>query len=181
LISVDPTRKWPLDVGDPALAGSVVYDADLQTYTVSGAGRNMWFDQDEFHFVWKRLSGDFILPAHAEFLGQGVDAHRKLGWMARSSQLNDLALGDEVDVGLFVCSHNPEVIEKGVFKNVRITVPAAENLVPYHSGRTAKFAVTNLIQAFCLGDIRKAPLPVPANPPTTTDDTFLAGMSHRRR
>jgi Tol biopolymer transport system component len=34
-------------------------------------------------------------------------------------------------VGLFVCSHNPEVIEKAVFHNVRITVPAPKDFVPY--------------------------------------------------
>ncbi len=32
-------------------------------------------------------------------------------------------LGDEVYVGLFVGSHNPDVAETGVFKDVRITVP----------------------------------------------------------
>ena len=40
-------------------------------------------------------------------------------------------LGDEVYVGLFVCSHNKDVTEKAVFSNVRITVPAKDNFVPY--------------------------------------------------
>jgi TolB protein len=30
-----------------------------------------------------------------------------------------------------VCSHDPEVMEKAVFKEVRITVPAPKNFVPY--------------------------------------------------
>lgn len=185
------------DVGNPALKGSAVFDPETDSYILSGAGKNMWLGQDEFHFVWKRLKGDFILQARAEFLGHGVDPHRKLGWMARStlesgsphvnavvhgdgltslqfrraaggateeikpaltaadviqlerrgdrytmsvarfgqpfvtSQLENHVLGDEVYVGLFVCSHNPEVIEKAVFKNVRLTVPAPENFVPY--------------------------------------------------
>ena len=42
-----------------------------------------------------------------------------------------LDLGDEVYVGLFVCSHNKDVTEKAVFSNVRVTVPAKENFVPY--------------------------------------------------
>jgi hypothetical protein len=33
----------------------------------------------------------------------------------------DLDLGNEVYVGLFICSHNPDVVEKGVFSKVRIT------------------------------------------------------------
>ena len=73
------------DVGKPAMKGSAVYDAEPQRYTVSGAGKNMWFGLDEFHFVWRRLKGDFILCTRAEFIGQGVNAHRKLGWMVRST------------------------------------------------------------------------------------------------
>jgi Tol biopolymer transport system component len=47
------------------------------------------------------------------------------------SQCDDIKLGDEVHVGLFVCSHDPEVIEKAAFRNVRITVPVEEDFVPY--------------------------------------------------
>lgn len=48
-----------------------------------------------------------------------------------SEQLDNVALGDEVYAGIFVCSHNPDVVEKAVFRNVRITVPAPDTLVPY--------------------------------------------------
>ncbi len=37
--------------------------------------------------------------------------------------INNIDLGDEVYVGLFVGSHNSDVMETGVFSNVRITVP----------------------------------------------------------
>ncbi len=37
--------------------------------------------------------------------------------------LKNIDLGDEVYVGLFVGSHNSDVVETGVFSNVRITVP----------------------------------------------------------
>lgn len=185
------------DVGNPALKGVAVYDPETESYTLSGAGTNMWFDKDEFHYVYKKITGDFILRARAHFLSKGVEAHRKLGWIVRSSldtdaphinavvhgdgltslqfrrvvgakteeirstltgadviQLarrgdrytmsvarfgqpfvvshrNDIELGDEVFVGLFVCAHNPDVIEKAMFKDVRITIPAAEDFVPY--------------------------------------------------
>ena len=39
----------------------------------------MWAQRDEFHFVWKRMTGDFILQARVELLGKGVDPHRKAG------------------------------------------------------------------------------------------------------
>ena len=37
--------------------------------------------------------------------------------------ISNIDLGDEVYVGLFVGSHNSDVVETGVFSNVRITVP----------------------------------------------------------
>jgi len=185
------------DVGAVKHAGAVSYDQAEQTYSIQGSGKNLWFDQDEFHWAWTSIKGDFILRTHARFLGKGVDAHRKLGWMVRASQngqaayvdgtvhgdgltslqfrrtpggdteevkssitgadviqlarqgntftlsvarygepfvtstLKDLVLGDEVLVGLFVCSHNADVVEEAVFSNVRIIKPAPSTLVPY--------------------------------------------------
>jgi TolB protein len=185
------------DIGNPAKAGGADYDVARQEYRISGAGKNMWFSSDEFHFVWKQLEGDFILNARAEFIGPGANTHRKLGWMVRpimdpgsphlnavvhgdgltslqfrrtpggtteelkssltaasviqlerrgnrylmsvarfgqpfvTTELNDHALGDKVYVGLFVCSHDAQVVEQAVFKNVRITIPARAGFVPY--------------------------------------------------
>jgi len=181
-----------LDVGANTKPGSGTYLPQSQQYVISGAGYNIWFDHDEFHYVYKKIKGDFILYTRAEFVGwNGVEQHRKVGWMVRkslegnSAQINavehgdgltslqfrrtagatteeikskithaniiqlerkgntytmrmakygepfvseevaDLDLGDEVYVGLFVGSHNPDVAETGVFRDVRITVPYA--------------------------------------------------------
>jgi hypothetical protein len=46
-------------------------------------------------------------------------------------QISDLPLGDEVYVGLFLCSHNPDVVEKVIFRDVRIVRPAKDGFVPY--------------------------------------------------
>jgi TolB protein len=185
------------DVGQVKNPGSATYDAARQEYIISGAGTNMWLGADEFHLVWKRMTGNFILSTRAQFLGKGVEAHRKIGWIVRSSldtdsphvtavvhgdgrtslqfrrgkgatteekifavtgadtlqlerkgdiftasmaragdpfsaeQISDLALGEEVYVGLFVCSHNQDVTEKAIFSNVRITVPARDDFAPY--------------------------------------------------
>src|SRR6188474_1778460 len=73
------------DVGSPAIAGATTYDAAAQTYTMVGSGTNMWAARDEFQFVWRKLSGDFILRTHAAFPGKGVEEHRKLGWIIRTS------------------------------------------------------------------------------------------------
>jgi TolB protein len=65
------------------------------TYRVSGAGTNMWFDSDEFHFVWTRVSADnFTLSADIQFPTQGVDAHRKAALVIRESLEPDAAYAD---------------------------------------------------------------------------------------
>jgi TolB protein len=185
------------DVGAPKLAGSAAYDAAAQEYTLEAGGVNMWGARDEFHFAWKRLSGDFILQARVELLGKGVDPHRKLGLIVRAgleadapyadaavhgdgltslqyrrakggetaesrstvtgadvlqlerrgttivmsvarfgdplavTQVADLPLGEAVHAGLFLCSHNPDVRERAVFRNVRVIRPAPAGFVPY--------------------------------------------------
>src|ERR1044072_1675767 len=73
------------DVGNVNKRGAATYDAASQTYTLTGSGSNMWAERDEFHFVYKRLQGNFILQTQAQFIGKGVEAHRKIGWIVRSS------------------------------------------------------------------------------------------------
>ena len=185
------------DIGKVKHAGSGSYDSKSQQYNVSGSGTNVWAAHDEFHFVWKKMKGDFILRTNAAFIGKGVEEHRKIGWMVRSSldtnskhvsavvhgagltslqfrkttggateekqfkltsadviqlerkgntyimsvarkgdmfvseEISGIDLGDDVYVGLFICAHNPDVVEKAVFNNVRIVVPAAASLAPY--------------------------------------------------
>lgn len=65
--------------------GSAVYNAQDQEYTIEGSGNNIWFNHDGFQYVCRQMDGDFILRCNASFIGKGVEAHRKLGWMIRSS------------------------------------------------------------------------------------------------
>jgi TolB protein len=76
-----------MDIGRPKLSGDATYDATTQTYTVTGAGDNIWFNRDEFQFVYKKITGDFILTADFAFIGDtaGAVGHRKTGWMIRES------------------------------------------------------------------------------------------------
>ena len=48
-----------------------------------------------------------------------------------TSQVEALALGEDVYVGLFLCSHNPDVVESAVFRDVRLVRPVREGFVPY--------------------------------------------------
>src|SRR5919202_3747079 len=73
------------DIGSVLKPGSATYNPKTRQYEMAGSGYNVWFDHDEFHFMWKRMKGDFILYTRASFIGKGVDPHRKVGWMVRSS------------------------------------------------------------------------------------------------
>jgi hypothetical protein len=77
------------DIGEPRLPGATTFDADGQRYLLAGSGANIWSKHDELHFVWKRLTGDFILRARGGFVGAGTDPHRKLGWMVRGGLESD--------------------------------------------------------------------------------------------
>ena len=178
-----------VSVGNPKIDGSTLYDEATQTYTLKGAGKNMWSDWDEFWFEHTRIKGDFILSANLEFVGSGVKAHRKIGLMIRSNSKGNseyvdccvhgdgltgmqfrekeggitdkinwdntmpefvqierkgnnyivrvsknnqplvkvaekqFDLGEEVLAGMFICSHDAEIIETAKFWNVRLTLP----------------------------------------------------------
>jgi TolB protein len=185
------------DLGKVLHKGSVEYNPSTQRYVITGSGTNIWNTHDEFQYVWKKVKGNFILQTRAAFIGKGVEAHRKIGWMVRTSldtssptliatihgdgltslqyrklqggtmsqdtftqrapdvielerkgnqfimsvahfgepytqlKAENIDLGDEVYVGLFVCSHNKDVVEKAWFDNVRINKPIKENFAPY--------------------------------------------------
>src|SRR5580698_6020840 len=116
-----------MDIGNPKLAGDASYDEATQSYDIKGAGDNIWFNHDEYQFVYKKMKGDFILTADFAFTGDttGVVGHRKIGWMIRESTDPGAASANackHID-GLVVLQWRPY---KGM--NVRIDVPV---IVPY--------------------------------------------------
>lgn len=185
------------ELGNPKLKGSAVYYPDIQSYSVLSAGRNMWFDSDQAGYLWRKMTGDFILTARAEFMQKGGDPHKKFGCMVRNSldsnaahlnisihgdglvaiqfrktnggnteehrmgingadiiqvekkgdsyifsvaRFGELFISDTIQAdfidqafyaGLFVCSHREETLEQVKFSNVRMVVPARDNLVQY--------------------------------------------------
>ncbi|HKK42756.1 MAG TPA: hypothetical protein VJ963_10135 [Bacteroidales bacterium] len=191
------------DIGNPKIKGSATYTSRDQSYDLKGSGYNIWFDRDEFHYLFNKIKGDFIVTANFEFVGKGTDPHRKTGWMVRESTdsksphisatlhgdgltvlqwrgsqgaemrdpqdelfANDSSynviqverkgntiimraahagkpleviggheiknLPEEVLVGPFVCSHNPDVTEEVKLWNVRIDKPVPDD---YNAGK----------------------------------------------
>lgn len=82
------------DIGAAKHKGSVEFDAARGAYTVAGGGANMWFTNDAFHFVWKKMSGDVTLAADINLVGAGGDPHRKACLLVRQRLEPDSAYAD---------------------------------------------------------------------------------------
>lgn len=212
---INPFNKYGLfdhqiNIGQPAISGTVAYDTETQEYTLEGSGTNMWANADEFQYLYKSIQGNFILRARVRFIGEGVDPHRKIGWIVRNDlsgdsphvnaaihgdgltslqfrkeiggeteeiissdsapdivqlerrdgvyymstakfgqpfttvKIEDVHLRNEVFVGLYICSHNPEVVEKAVFSNVRIIKPAPQDFEPYRDYIGSNMEIMNV-------------------------------------
>src|SRR5688500_18072778 len=61
LLSAQPTGifKTHADIGNPQMKGGLSYDPASQVYTIKGAGYNVWFERDEFHYAYNSIKGDF--------------------------------------------------------------------------------------------------------------------------
>jgi hypothetical protein len=73
------------EVGVVRHGGDAHFDAARDVYTVSGSGANMWFTNDAFHFVWKKISGDVDLSADIRFLDTNKEPHRKACLLIRQT------------------------------------------------------------------------------------------------
>jgi hypothetical protein len=73
------------DVGTVLHAGSAHFDRATGEYSVTGGGENMWFAVDDFHFVWRKMSGDVAISANIAFVGDKGNNHRKAVLMIRQS------------------------------------------------------------------------------------------------
>ena len=72
------------DIGAPPLKGSAEYDAASRTYKITGTGTDIWGKADQFHYVWREMSGNFSVTATTKFLTDGI-AHRKAVIMVRKT------------------------------------------------------------------------------------------------
>jgi len=73
------------DIGTIKIPGTLAYDASAGTYNVGGSGQNVWAARDDFSYVWKKIAGDFTMSTDVKFVGDGINAHRKVGIMLRHS------------------------------------------------------------------------------------------------
>ncbi|HEY0655680.1 MAG TPA: DUF5050 domain-containing protein [Chryseosolibacter sp.] len=125
------------DVGNPKIKGSTSFNAIDQSYSVKGAGYNIWFARDEFHYAYRKITGDFILTADFEMVGKGTDPHRKTGWMIRPSL-------DESDVHITGTVHGDglTVMQWRTAKGKEMRDPEDEIFAPKKNYRTIRLERT---------------------------------------
>jgi Tol biopolymer transport system component len=79
------------NVGAPKVLGNMSYDEFSQTYRVSGSSI-LWFAKDNCSFLWKKMSGDFIVQTQIHWSSDIAKSHRKAGIMIRSSLALDTTM-----------------------------------------------------------------------------------------
>jgi hypothetical protein len=77
------------DVGGPLVPGSASYDATNASYTISSAGYNIWYQRDEFRYLWKKASGDFSLAGDVTFPKEDGFGDRKVVIVFRQNLEDD--------------------------------------------------------------------------------------------
>lgn len=89
------------DVGAVTPAGAAHFDSTRGSYTITSAGTNLWATADEFHFVWKKMSGDVSLTADIDFPDRGGEhnPHRKALLMFRQGLEPDGVYADAAEHG----------------------------------------------------------------------------------
>jgi hypothetical protein len=68
-----------------AASGSLTFDAAAGTYTMTGAGSNIWYAADEFHFAPKQLTGDGSISLRVDNIVPSTHGDPRLGVMIRDT------------------------------------------------------------------------------------------------
>lgn len=103
------------DIGSAVVPGSASYDTGTKQYTINSAGYNIWYQRDEFRFLWKKMSGDVSIAANITFPDANGFGDRKAVIMIRQ----DL---DDDSKEAFVALHGAGMVQlaRRPEKNVRI-------------------------------------------------------------
>jgi hypothetical protein len=77
------------DVGSALAPGNSSYNSAAKKYTVVSAGYNVWYQRDEFRFLWEKISGDVSLAADIDFPDTAGYGDRKAFVIVRQSLDDD--------------------------------------------------------------------------------------------
>lgn len=98
------------DVGGPLVPGTASFDAATGQYTIHSAGYNIWYNRDEFRFLWKRMSGDVSLAGDVSFPDPKGYSDRKAVLVIRQSLDDDAkeVVAAQHGGGLFHLAERPD-------------------------------------------------------------------------
>ena len=122
------------DIGQPASPGTASYDPATRTYRITGVGRNMWADHDEFHYAWKRMSGDVAAETRLEFVtpppapDAGGFLHRKGGIVLRQDLDPDSAYVDALRMGNQQMSLQYREVKGGPTRLIWVNTPRQDSV-----------------------------------------------------
>ena len=137
------------DIGAGVKAGAATYLPATQQYVLSGAGQNIWGNHDEFRYAYQKIKGDFLVSARAEFVGrEGIDPHRKIGWMARQNLEANSPHVSAVTHGGGLTSLQFRKAVGGATEEVRSSVTHANIVQLERKGRTFTMRVAEYGQPF---------------------------------
>jgi hypothetical protein len=77
------------DVGSAIIPGSASYNAGTKQYTIHSAGYNVWYQRDEFQYLWKKMSGDVSLAGTVSFPDVNGYGDRKAVFIIRKDLDDD--------------------------------------------------------------------------------------------
>jgi len=100
------------DVGGPFFPGSASYNTGTKQYRITSASYNIWYQRDEFRYLWKKMSGDVSLAGTVTFSDAAGYGDRKVVFIIRQDLDDDSveAMGTRHGPGLI---HLAQRTEKG--------------------------------------------------------------------
>jgi TolB protein len=112
------------DVGTIQLPGTSEYHAAQAQYRITGSGKNMWFAEDAFQFLSKRMSGDLGFSMDVGWESTGKEPHRKAGAMVRQTLAADSPYVDVAVHGDGLIELQYRTVKGGTTYAARTPIPA---------------------------------------------------------
>jgi Tol biopolymer transport system component len=116
------------DLGIVSQPGVFKYNSKADSYSLTASGANIWGDRDDALFVSKPFSGNISFSANIDFVGEGVDPHRKAGLMIRQSLAADSPYIDVIVHGDGLTSLQYRDVAGGQTKELASNVKAPKAL-----------------------------------------------------
>jgi TolB protein len=136
------------DVGNILHPGRGTYTSSNGNYLLSGSGTNIWFTHDDFHYLWKKMKGDFILQARGRLIGKGVEQHRKFGWMVRTNLDSTSAMVSATIHGDGLTSLQYRKMDKTNVEETKFTISAPDVIQLERKGNQYIMSVAHFGEPF---------------------------------